>query len=71
MNAFHQHICTHYRTEIAVFYDSGIIAHAFQAGGISEREGPGQVFDQAEFAECIYICALHAAKLAQNVPVRV
>jgi hypothetical protein len=66
VNTFHQHICTDYRAKITIFNDGSIITHAFQAGSVAEREGSGQVFNQAEFAECIYVCALHGAKLAQT-----
>jgi hypothetical protein len=71
MDAFNQHVCTDYRTKITIFYDSGVIAHTFQAGGVSERECPGQMFNQAEFTKRIYVCTLHGAKLAQKVPERV
>jgi hypothetical protein len=71
VNTFDQHVCTDYCAKITILYDGGIIAYPLEAGGIPERESPGQMFNQAEFTERIYVCTLHGAKLAQKVPVRV
>jgi len=59
VDAFYQHVGADHGAERAVFDHGCVVAYPFDGGGLAKGKIAREVFDQAEFAEGIYVSSLH------------